>query len=599
MRCLSKCLTKTAVIYYNSLVTIISDNGVGIGMELLLKAKDERFWLKVRTDNKYADLIDSVKKIYGQSKTQPVTVLPYSDRKQFKATGSRHEFEKAYFIRRQYLTATALLALLYSENGEYLNELQDIIWATCEEFSWALPAHTADLTVLQAQTHIDLFAAETGFTLAEIICILGDRLDSDVVERVKTEVQRRIINSYLGSHFGWETDRGNWAAVCSGCVGGTFIYLAPDKFKAVQNRIDETLKYFLQSFTDEGVCEEGLGYWQYGFGSFVWYADLLLQFTNGDSNYFADAKVEKIAAYAQKNVMCGNSVVSFCDSSPNEKIHGALMRYLADKYPDSVRELPSELTSRIYGNTISNDGNWIRCIRDFFFLGLNRKNKRFVKRNYDFISSGQVIINEEKYSLAVKANHNGEPHNHNDVGTFILATGEGQIFCDLGAGQYSAEYFDLATRYNFLCNSSRGHSVPIINGCCQKAGKRFCGTIEHKGNEITAELAGAYEAGIVGRATRKFRCFDNRVELTDSFDFEGENGQVTDRFVTLFEPQISNDFITVGNVKMLFDKDCCKVKISSEQQAVHNGSGETETVYLMDFELHKEIHSAKFVFEII
>lgn len=567
-------------------------------MELLERAKESSFWRQVRTDKKYAGLIGSVKKIFEESRTQPVVSLAYSDRKQFKISGSRHEFEKPYFMRRQYLTSSALLTLIYPEDDCYRKELQDVIWATLEEFSWALPAHTANPSDLPAETCIDLFAAETGFSLAEICYLLSDRLDGEIKERIKAETERRIVNSYLTRRFGWEQDRGNWAAVCAGCVAGVFMYLAPERFDTVSERIYGTVRCFLESFTDEGVCEEGITYWQYGFGTFVWFADLLLQFTDGKKDYFASEKVEKAASFVQKNFICGNQVVSFSDSMRDVKIHGALMDYLSKRYPKSVHTLPEALTGRIYGNTLSNDGNWIRCIRDFIYLD-PKSGKTAEKQNYDFIGSGQVIVNADRYSLAVKANHNGEPHNHNDVGTFILSTRSGQIFCDLGAGRYSEQYFAENTRYDFLCNSSRGHSVPIINGAYQKAGKQFGGSIAHEGNEITVEMAGAYAQSGLERVTRKFCCFGERIELCDTFVSKYNIGEYTDRFVTLKEPELFDGYAIVGNVKLSFDSACVSAAVSSERQELHNRGGETETVYLIDFALHRGVACAKFVFEIL
>ncbi len=46
-------------------------------------------------------------------------------------------------------------------------------------------------------THIDLFASETAFALAEISHILSDKLDKTIVERIKYEVYRRVLKPYL------------------------------------------------------------------------------------------------------------------------------------------------------------------------------------------------------------------------------------------------------------------------------------------------------------------------------------------------------------------------------------------------------------------
>ena len=78
-------------------------------------------------------------------------------------------------------------------------------------------------------------------------------------------------------------------------------------------------------------------------------------------------------------------------------------------------------------------------------------------------------------TFAAKCGHNGEEHNHNDIGSFILADDSGQLLVDLGCMEYTKENFGTQTRYTLLQNSSLGHSVPIIGGHPQKEGKEFFG----------------------------------------------------------------------------------------------------------------------------
>lgn len=50
--------------------------------------------------------------------------------------------------------------------------------------------------------------------------------------------------------------------------------------------------------------------------------------------------------------------------------------------------------------------------------------------------------------IAFKGGNNDEPHNHNDIGSFLL-TVEGEVFLtDLGCGEYTKEYFQPDTRYD-------------------------------------------------------------------------------------------------------------------------------------------------------
>ena len=91
----------------------------------------------------------------------------------------------------------AILNILYDDE-KYRLCLQDIIWSILDEFTWALPAHIPQNSDIEdCIMHIDLFAAETAFTLAEISHILSDKLDKTIVERIKYEVYRRVLKPYL------------------------------------------------------------------------------------------------------------------------------------------------------------------------------------------------------------------------------------------------------------------------------------------------------------------------------------------------------------------------------------------------------------------
>jgi hypothetical protein len=116
-----------------------------------------------------------------------------------------------------------------------------------------------------------LFAAETGQALSEILYLIGDKLDTHVSTRIRYEVNRRIINSFINKRFPFEDSMSNWATVCSGSVGMTFIYMAPEKFSLIKERVRACFLNYLSGFGDDGACAEGVGYWVYGFGYYLYF----------------------------------------------------------------------------------------------------------------------------------------------------------------------------------------------------------------------------------------------------------------------------------------------------------------------------------------
>lgn len=175
------------------------------------------------------------------------------------------KYEAAYFARRKRLNTYALMALVYPEEGEHLLQLQDTVWAICDEYTWALPAHIAWRTGRDPGC-IDLFSAETGFALSTIRHLLGDRLHEKMKERIDWEINRRIIRPFLYRRFWWEHSNNNWAAVCAGSVGCTFMLSRPRLFSLIRPRIAFTMRRFLSGFSADGICAEGVDYWSYGFG---------------------------------------------------------------------------------------------------------------------------------------------------------------------------------------------------------------------------------------------------------------------------------------------------------------------------------------------
>lgn len=563
-------------------------------MKLLERAFDPEFFKRVRTEKSYSPLVDFIRNLYGENGGFPLPPLSDELRGIFARTGSRSEFETPYFRRRRFLTAVALLALIYPDEERYLNETATLLIETCKEFSWALPAHTLGTDRKEETVAIDLFAAETGVQLTEICYLLADRLNERVRFLVAAEVKKRVLDPFLSRSFGWEKEKSNWAAVCAGNVGACFLYLAPDLFSSVKPRVLKALNCFLSSYPDDGACLEGFSYWQYGFGEYVWFADLLFSFTDGKIDLLKGEKTEKIATYAQRSFLCGNATVSFSDGSREEKAEIGLIYYLTKRYPNSVRLLPQSRMKNSIGNL-----GWHQQSRLLFYFDSALETKETPEEDCFLDGAGQAIVRRKNYSLAVKAGHNGEPHNHNDVGSFILATERGQVVADLGAGIYTRQYFSEKTRYSILCNSSRGHSVPVVNGAFQKAGKEYRGALSHGDNVITLSFADAYGQKNFLSLSRQFELFENSFRLTDRFHPDYES--FTERLILLKKPDLFDGYAIVENVKIGYDAKIASPVLSEERHAPHERKGDQneEIVYLLDFSIVENQTSVSFVFEIL
>ena len=516
---------------------------------LLAKAKDPAFWAKVRTSEAYKPLIDELFAIWEKDCTGDIPACKYSEYIVYSVTGSRSEYEDSYFIRRRAMNASAILALIYPDEEKYLNKLCDVIWAILDEYNWVLPAHIHNFKD-NVVAYLDLFAAETGFALSEIEYLLEDCLPQLIRSRITVEIDRRIIAAYEDQNYFWEKRTNNWSAVCVGCVGITYIYKHPERFESIRPRMEETLRCFLAGFPEDGICLEGFAYWHYGFGFFTFLADMVQQFTDGKINYFDHPKIREIVKYPQRMYLDGGTTVSFSDSGMSGRWHLGILHYLKKMFPDEVQIPPRE-----YSYTNDECGRWGKHLRAFLWLDETLESASETPEFTDYAAASQWLIKKTKnYSIAVKGGHNAEPHNHNDVGSFIVTKNGQQVLCDPGAGKYCRQYFK-GDRYTFFKTCSRGHSVPIIGGQYQKPGRAHEGISTFTDGIFTVEFCRAYEIASLTNLTRQFAFAEDAVIVSDTFAFEGEILPVVERFVSRLPAEITEAGVKTGGLTLIADDD--------------------------------------------
>ncbi len=158
-------------------------------------------------------------------------------------------------------------------------------------------------------------------------------------------------------------------------------------------------------------------------------------------------------------------------------------------------------------------------------------------------------------------------HNQNDVGSFMLVSGGTVVLTDPGRGRYSKAYFG-PERYQNLMASSRGHSVPVVNGYEQAEGASHRASVldhVHGADEdrLSLDMAAAYpvEAGLAGLVrTLRFdrRAVAGRVLVEDAFEFAAGAGRFQSVLVTPMPVEIEgSDSLRIGRqgtgVRVVFD----------------------------------------------
>ena len=539
-------------------------------MNLLGRAMEKEFWLEVREKECFKPYRDNLLGDYDKFiAAGDQRALRYSDWKLFFTTGNRTVYEREYSRHRSVMTTAALLALIYPEQEKYLDTLMDAIYTLCDEYTWCLPAHQPDGNVTNNNCHIDLCASGMGFYLAEIYTLLEQRLDPLIKSRIQAELDRRIFSPFLNNvpYSWWETGESNWTAVCTGSVACAFMLMRPEKARELIPRFEKSMAGFIRGFSDEGVCLEGAGYWNYGFGNFLPYADYIKTFTDGEIDYFENPKVKKIATFFQKVFLSERITLSFADGEEMASRVIGRLHYIKSKYPDEAKS-----TGMKYA-TFSHTYEFPTRLREalWFF----EEDDDGGDDNYDsefFAPSAQWYIKHApKYGFAAKGGHNKEFHNHNDIGHFIYATGGKQILCDLGAGVYERKYFG-DHRYECLEPSARCHSVPIVDGVLQQPGQEYRSRdFKYENGVLSLDMSRAY--GIFDeeeRIDRRFDFSESGVKLTDKFSFNKDR-EIVERIVTRIEPDLSErGVVMLGTVPVRYDADKWECAIAGSEPSARD-----------------------------
>ncbi len=434
---------------------------------------------QLRSSEHLRELLDEIRAEATLGVTEPLPSLDFDVFKTFHEQGTRLEYEQPYFRRRARLLSLSL-ALLIDGEDEYRTALQRTVWEICGEYSWAISAHLAydadeaGEERLPPDTLVDLFAAETAHALAEMLTLLGDQLHPWIVQRVRSEIERRVFEPCFRNErpFFWFSADHNWSAVCAGAVGMAAMLLIDDRERLAwaQAKIADAMDSFLSGYGDDGCCMEGAGYWTYGFGYYVYWAEMLHAYTDGELDLLQSGKVRRIAEYAGSVALSLPACVNYSDCSPEIRLHPGLISRLQSRIGISapvVVKPPSFHDDHCY--------RWPHQVRNLLWSEQQTVEEGPPSGTIRFPDAGWVIDKRQTsaglFAFSAKGGTNDEPHNHNDLGQFIVHAAGETLLTDLGPGMYTQEYFSAA-RYEHLHTSSLGHSVPVINGCEQESGKK-------------------------------------------------------------------------------------------------------------------------------
>ena len=484
---------------------------IGLAIANLLPQAGDSFW----RDSIPTEMRQSYVSYGEQYADKPWTVLPWTVFAEYKITGNRVNYEGICFEKRRQLAAL-VMAEIMEDKGRFISDIINGLGSFCEETWWGIPAHYSKPIPLTELQEVDLFNAETAGLIAWTRYMLEKQLDafsSALCQRIDGEIERRILQPAVERDYWWKTAGMNWNPwICSNWLACVLICEKDEARKAEAIRqIRQATQAFIDAYPEDGGCDEGPGYWDRAAASMFEIMRLLDFEPTGVRSQETgvmrqESKVRRMAAYAYKTYIGNDYCVCFADAHENKAVQQVNIVYPFGLWlnDQTMREFGAWLGQRKQVLTnpaalFDKSGNFPTLGRELFFLRHIREFMAEQPREpllKDVWLPDLQIMTARRGNLyvAMKGGHNGESHNHNDVGSFIVYRNNEPLFIDPAVGEYTAKTFSK-DRYDIWTMQSQYHNLPQINGTDQKDGKTFAAkVVSHKNGQLTLDIAGAYPA---------------------------------------------------------------------------------------------------------
>lgn len=528
-------------------------------------------------------------------------MLPASAYREYYSSGDRAGYEALYDARRRAL-GTLVLAECMEGDGRHIQDIINGLWCICEESSWVLPAHNfiyepeainGERTLPDPDLPtLDIFSGETAMLLATAYYLLKERLDREdplICRRVQRELKRRVIDPFLTRYDYWwmgyseRRDINNWAPWCiMNCITAVLFCEEEDglRKRAVVRAMD-MLETYLAGVSEDGGCDEGATYWGRSCGMLLEGFAMLYGATDGTIDIYGQPKMKNFANYIRKLFIAKNYVVNFADGAARcnpaaELLFTAGLRMQDDALADFGAYCFVWQTE----HGLFAPQSLCRAMMTLTNAAAMRQRKKDTpcfERSCILPDLGILVAREQPdlekgLFLCAKAGGNGDSHNHNDVGNFVVYWNGDPILVDVGVEVYRRNFFS-GDRYKIWTMQSQYHNLPTINGIMQHEGAEYASkdVVFSTGetDSITMEIGGAYPAEAevesyrrrvaLNRSTRKITLCDTwrlaraeRLQMNFMSPVKPESDEQGLRFWT-----------ESGNVLLSYDTACWRMELET------------------------------------
>ncbi|WP_443943662.1 heparinase II/III family protein [Pedobacter sp. AW1-32] len=518
--------------------------------------------------------------------------LPASLYLDYRETGTRVNYENLQGERRKILSNLVVGELIRNDE-RYIPKIVDGLWLILEESTWVAPAHItvqkegADLANI-VNPYIDLNASQTGANVAMIYHLLSDKFAkySKILNgRILYELNRRIFDPYLKyDTFWWMGFKGNavnnWNSFNNTNIMQTALLVSEpgDSLTLLSKKILASTDFFINQYPEDGGCDEGPSYWDMAGGKLVQLLSLIGQASEDKITLSDRQLIHDMGSYTYKMQISGNKMVNFADAFANYTQDPVSVYTYGKLFNDDVLKeyaayLFNERKRKISSDDLIN------------FTAITSVSKRLTATEtkspypeFAVLPNLKVFVarmqkgTDKGLFLAAKGGHNGESHNHNDIGNFIVYADGSPVIIDAGVGTYTSKTFSNK-RYELWNVQSQWHNTPNINGYEQKDGSSYKATefkVKHNKSVdvLSMDISNAYPQEASVKSWRRIWTFDRykkEIILRDQFDLEKVLDKNTLNFMSAEKPQITNGTLKWKNgVSMFFDAQKFDIRIEEK-----------------------------------
>ena len=503
-----------------------------------------------------------------ESLGKDVPSLPASLYLEYRRIGNRSNYQDVWYERRKMLHCLVLAECMEGK-GRFLDAVANVTWAICEESSWTFPAHVGaqkagsglpDVT----EPIVALFSAETANSLAWTVYLLKDQLDTvspQICKRAEREIDQRILTPYLArDDFGWMAFHArsdgrrpnNWNPWINSNVLAATLLIEKDEDRRLDltHKVLRCLDNFFVPYPSDGSCDEGPSYWGRAGASVFDNLELLHSATDGRLDLYDDPAVREIGRFIYRAHISGDYFANVGDCDARLDIDRDLVFRYGNRIGD--RKMEDLATFGLNEQQLFANERSFRSLGRMLYELFNLPNVLATKTPSQPLVRDVWLGHEDMQLMAARdkdgsteglyvacwASHNGQSHNHNDVGNFIIFADGRPFIIDIGRPTYTRQTFS-SRRYEIPEMQSAFHNLPTINGITQQAGKQYAAkdvqyNLTEAGALLKMDIAPAYpdKAGVETWARTVSLNRGTNIQVVDNFELKKASRDISQSLIT-------------------------------------------------------------------